>query len=167
MKNILLTLTAVASLTMAAGSAFADLHDTYAQSCAKYGGKGTIDKKSNSIVWHVSQHLVAESFYHNECVRMTLISDSAPYEIADVERIMPFECGNGQSWFQFDGGRSQYIASWSTTDGLLVATLYSNGSVQFAYTQWLKAKDLLSPAVDYGTAPIEDTPARLEQKTQL
>jgi hypothetical protein len=156
MKRLLL----IGTVCLAAGSAFADLGDTYAQSCAKYGGKGYVDKRTSSILWHEGNHIVAESFYHNECVRMTLIPDrdyGKVYSISDVERILPFECGRSQLWQPFDGG-SQYVASWSTTDGLLTATLYQNGSVQFAYALWLKGKGLLTDPPDYGSAPLEDAP---------
>jgi hypothetical protein len=151
------------SLIMTAFSAKADLGDTYARSCFKYGSQGYVDKKDRTVIWKVSHHLVAESFYKNECVRITFIPEQGSYyTVSDVERIAPDQSGLKQTWTPFDGGDA-YAACWMTTDGLIGATLYYNGSVQFSYSWWLKAKGLATEPVHI-SPPIEDNPITIEHK---
>ena len=85
---------------------------------------------------------------------MSLFPDKgAVYNTLDVQRIMPYECGKNQIWAPFDGG-TEYEATWSTTDELILATLYHDGHIQFAYSQWLKAQGLLTTP-EFGPAPVE------------
>src|SRR5262245_61220195 len=145
MKHLFLSLTAFASLTMASTSAFADLHDTYAQSCTKYGGRGKIDKVNHCIYWHQDHEEIVEWFVKNECVSMKLIPDKGcHYSIAQVEALLPYESGSTQSW-QSIGSEGNRIAQWGTSDGLILAALYDYGHIQFSYAWYLNSKGLLAP----------------------
>jgi hypothetical protein len=144
-KSLLAILTAALGLTMSAFSAKANLGDTYAQSCLRYGGPGTPDQY-HGVVWTMSKHIVVESFAKNECVRITyapLDGSGLAYTVEDVKtKILPREHGYTQTWERFDGGDA-FVACWHTTDGLLNAALYYNGSMQIAYQWWLDAKGLI------------------------
>jgi hypothetical protein len=156
-------LTAALGLIISASSARADLGDTYARSCLKYGGPGYADKADHAVLWKQEHCIIAESFYKNECVRITFIPEPGTfYTAADVERISRYECGTRQTWMSFDGGDA-YVGSWCTTDGALIATLYYNGTVQFIYQWFLKAKGL-SQAPVHINPPVEDNPVTIEHK---
>jgi hypothetical protein len=166
MRKLILSLTALASLTMASATAFADLGDTYSQSCAKYGGKGSVDKAHHCIVWHQHHQYVVETFVKNECVVMRLVPEKGfGYTVDLVENMLPFECGSQQAWVSNGGAEGDYVAQWATRDGLVLAAYYQNGYAQFAYAWFLKSKGFLEAPTDYGSAPVEDTPGDGEQKT--
>jgi hypothetical protein len=164
-RKSLLILTAALGLTMSAFSAKANLGDTYAQSCLRYGGSGTPDQY-RGVVWTVSKHIVVQSFVKNECVRITyapLGGSGLAYSVQDVENnILPPNHGYNQSWERFDGGDA-FVACWRTTDHLLNAALYYNGSVQIAYQWWLDAKGLVV-APKHINSPVEDNPIVIEHK---
>lgn len=157
-KSLVSILTALASLTIAMTPAFADLGDTYAQSCAKYGGRGTVYRVNHQIVWHVSKHSIAETFIKNECVAMMLVPDRGLlYSTDDFARIAPDEAGRGQTWVGSpDAPLEMNVAEWNTTDNLVLAVLGKDGRIQFSYTWWSRGKGLLKESPGYGTAPVED-----------
>ncbi len=138
----------------------ADLGDTYSASCAKFGGQGHVDKQKRRIWWHIHHHFVIEAFVKNECVAMRLVPDKDySYTVEDVERLLPLQCGRSQIWQPNGGGDSNYTACWATNDGLILAALYPDGDMQFAYTWWIKGKGKLDDAPNYGDAPIDDDPS--------
>lgn len=149
--------------------AHADLGDTYAQDCAAYGGRGTVDKKNHIISWHYSKHYIVESFVKNKCVAMTLIPDKGlSYTIADAQRVISYNVGTNQLWQPYNAGPN-FIQGWATTDGLIYGGLMTSGSVRVCYAWWLKGKGLATApeTSNYGDAPVEDVPATNDDGTQM
>jgi hypothetical protein len=149
-----------ALLVSAITQAHADLHDTYAQSCAKYGGSGNVDKKNKQIYWHYAKSTVVEVFVKDECVSMRIIPDKDWfYAIEQIEAALPAECGTDQRWIplQIEASDPLIVAQWATTDGQILAALYKKtGVVQFSYRWWLEKKGLLDGSAPAQTAPVED-----------
>jgi hypothetical protein len=170
MKKLILSLMAMASLTMAAIPAVANLGDTYEQSCLRYGGEGKIYSKSNKVIrWHYGRKTIFETFVKNECVAMKYVADKGyQYTIDRIrENILPHQKGYNQEWTG-NGGGGEWVANWATTDGLILAGLNVDGSFEVAYAQYLKAKGLLLPPINYGSAPVEDTlEDNVDSKTAL
>jgi hypothetical protein len=156
MNKALLTI----GLALVAGvTAHADLGDTYAQSCAKYGSSGRVNKTTKSASWrnHNGTATIVETFVKNECVRITLFPNKGrAYSIADVEQMLPYEAGNQRVWVPLQRDNPKFVASWETSDSLLVASLYPDGACQFAYKWWLERKGLIESGATFATAPIED-----------
>jgi hypothetical protein len=161
MKKLML----IGAACLAASSAFADLGDTYAQSCAKWSGKGTLDKQNHQIIWHFDHATIVERFVKNECVFMQLFPDKGlVYTVNGVQRILPYNCGPSQVWGPFTSGVESSVApeaggiaaNWQTTDGLILAALYNDGAVQIAYKWFIEGKGLLTKPAE--TAPVEDAP---------
>jgi hypothetical protein len=151
MKKLVFTISA---LLISAIISRAELGATYAQDCKRYG-KATVDKVRKCVYWHVSKRLIVERFVKNECVMVRLIPDKGlAYSLNDVQRMLPYECGSEQVWQLFDGG-SSFLGSWQTTDGLILASLYPTGDVQFAYRWWIEGKGLLTDQSN-SAAPVED-----------
>ena len=152
----------MAALALTATIAHADLGDTYAQSCAKYGSSGKVDKQRHFIYWHYGKSTVVEYFVNNECVCMRLLPDKDwSYPIDQIEASLLSQCGSSQSWYpaQIEANDSLGIkAQWATTDSLIIATLYKTGVIQFAYQAWLEKKGLLEGTAPAQTAPVEDEP---------
>jgi len=46
----------------------ADLGDTYATSCQRYGPPGLVDKSDGTIAWSRQGYLITEQFHHDQCV---------------------------------------------------------------------------------------------------
>jgi hypothetical protein len=132
----------------------ADLGDTYQLSCQKFGSKGHVDKQYKSITWYTHHHYIVESFVNNECVSMFLLPDKdRSYTVADMQRMLPYNCGSNQLWAPV-AGDDNFVVCWITTDGLITAGLRKDGSCIFVYSNWMQAK--------FGQtntqAPIEDNP---------
>jgi|SRR5215471_1732726 len=158
MKNLIL----VGAACLAASSTWADLGDTYAQSCTKFGGKGIAVKRLHEVAWHLNNAVVLEAFVKNECVFMRLVPDKGvSYTTQDVQRLLVYNSGSKQIWtpFPVDTSLVDIAANWSTTDGLVIATLYTNGCVQFAYKWYAEAKGLLAKPAPEESAPVEDSPS--------
>jgi hypothetical protein len=76
------------------------------------------------------------------------------------------ECGANQLWQPIaDDGSGGRLASWETTDEVLLGTLYKDGSLQIAYRWFIAQKGLLNNGGegDYGQAPVEDDGAPVQQ----
>jgi hypothetical protein len=158
MKKLLLILTALTSLTIANVPAFANLGDTYAQSCSRFGGKGTVDKKNHRMIWYLpnTHSFVYESFVNNACVALLIVPDEGyHFSVSFMEELLSMQSAATQTWTRSDA-LDVNIAEWKTTDGLLMASLSRQGNAQFAYTWWMERKGLIQPAPDYGLAPVED-----------
>ena len=140
----------------------ADLGDTYAQSCQKFGGPGRVNKTEHYIWWHIGKATYVERFVKNECVFLRLIPDGKlAYTVEDVERILPWEAGGKQAWIPLaaDPADTEHLASWATDDGLVLAGLFTNGTCQFTYRWFIEAKGHLESALPPAAAPVEDDPS--------
>ncbi len=94
MKKTLLTigLALVASVT-----AHASLHDTYEQSCSRYGSKGYI--YNDLIMWDWGNQIVVESFIDNECVMVRYCpSKGFDHTYATCWGGVQANCGGSQTW---------------------------------------------------------------------
>jgi hypothetical protein len=134
----------------------ANLSETYAQSCYRFGSKGTVDKKWHCIDWFFPKFVVSQRFVKNECVTVLLIArDGAKYTVADVVNvILPQNKGVNQEWQRTPDDYS--IAAWITTDGLIYTQLFEDGNVRLAYRWWLEKHHLLDNSQPANHAPIED-----------
>jgi hypothetical protein len=160
MMNTMMKITAAAAIMLAAGKAHA-LGATYAQECAAYGGRGTVDQKNHVIVWHYNKHYIVEAFVHNRCVMMFLKPDSGlVYTISDTQRILALNAGPNQLWQPYDDASHGFTQAWATSDDTIYAGLTTNGCVRVCYKWWLQGKGLADPPVtdNYGEAPVEDVP---------
>jgi hypothetical protein len=62
-----------------------------------------------------------------------------------------------KTWVSF-APEADRVSQWATTDGFLVAALYTDGCIQFAYAPFLKSKGLLiQDPPENESAPVEDT----------
>jgi len=153
-----------AACLAASSAAFADLGDTYAQSCAKWGGRGTIDKAHHRILWRARHATIVEIFVKNECVSMRLVPEEGfSYKLNDIQRILPYNCGAQQIWMPFPvlSETPNIVANWATTDDAILAALYNNGCIQLSYKWYLKDKGLLveddkDQQTNDSAAPVED-----------
>jgi hypothetical protein len=137
----------------------ANLHNTYAQSVAQYGSKGLVDKANKCIYWDLKDFRVVEYYAKNECVAMILSpKNGLAYTVNDVQRQLPYNCGTTQVWRPVTitpEFASKYAAARETTDGLILASLYPDKSVQFGYTWFIKARGHLE---QNGTLPSDTAP---------
>jgi hypothetical protein len=46
----------------------AALGDTYAQSCRRNGGPGTVNREARTVAWVLNHWIITEQFNHNQCV---------------------------------------------------------------------------------------------------
>jgi hypothetical protein len=155
MNKIILGLMAVVSLTMTAN---ANLHDTYSESCQRYGGKAKVTTDGKRVKWIFADYTVIESFVNNECVAMLLVpAKGKAYNADNFEALKSSNCGTTQTWVRDTGEPDPgNLIEWSTTDNLIGATLRKDGMLQFAYMWFLQNKGLLTSLPDYGSAPVED-----------
>jgi hypothetical protein len=157
MRKFILSLTALASLTMASVPAFAHLGDTYAQSCTRFGGKGTVDKQSKRIVWYLadSHMYIGEYFVKNRCAALLVAAEPGyPLSVDGVEKTI---LSNGLWKPNPAGVLDTNIAEWVSKDGTCMAILTNDGRLSVAYRWYMERKGLLKDAPDYGPAPVEDT----------
>jgi hypothetical protein len=118
MEKIILALTAALSLAI---SAHANLGDTYAQSCERFGGKGTISGKQ--MVWAFSEkhYLIYEMFSGKICVGTMLVPEKG-FEIPPALAANFMKAQAPQSeWHEGTAG-DMNICEWYTNDGLYVTS---------------------------------------------
>lgn len=158
-KVVILAVLAAAIAWGGPTAAFADLGDTYAQSCRKYGGRGEVDRKHHAILWHCSRHWVEQCFVKNHCVEMRLIPDRDSgyvYGPDDMINVLPSE--SSLPWVRISGPNGGYVGCWRTTDDSVLAAVYTDGTAQVAYKWFAARKGRVEnvPSDDYGKAPVED-----------
>jgi hypothetical protein len=85
------------ALLASAITSHANLSETYAQSCYRFGSKGHVDNKWHCIDWIFPKVVVSQRFVKNECVAVLLIGRYAKYTVADVvNNILPQNKGVNQ-----------------------------------------------------------------------
>jgi hypothetical protein len=150
MKNVIITLT---SIIAGASMAKAELGDTYATSCNRFGGTGYVDKATNTISWQIkdidsrnSNWLVTEQFRNNQCVMIT-------YTYAGTEKVaegaiwqtLSRNSTDKQIWHEYPdapGGQRGF----ATTDNQIYGAEWTQGGLQqvrVAYRSWLERHHLL------------------------
>jgi hypothetical protein len=117
-KKIAITAVAAVSLLH---SAHANLGDTYAASCQRYGGRGYVDRQNRFITWAINGYLIAEQFRKNQCVCIIYVrQDRKPFSDHEVEWFLSNNALPFHSWREYPdvGGRS-----WNTNDNKIYARL--------------------------------------------
>jgi hypothetical protein len=146
------------ALLVSAVTGHANLGDTYELSCQRYQSEGYIDKESHSILWSQPKYYSAETFIDNECVAMVLIpTKGLSYSFDDVvDKLLPISKGSAQSWSRSFYDTANSAAAWETDDHLIVAQLFSDGTVRVCYKWWLEKKGLIENKPAKKKAPVED-----------
>lgn len=162
MKKLLL----ISTLFAIACPAFAHLGNTYAQSCREYGGRGTVNAKNRSMVWHVSRHYVQEWFVNKHCVCVMLQAEPGSkygYSRAQAQEFFATQSLDDQVWAALGSNSEHGEEYWMTTDKMLSGTRLENGRcIQVAFTNYLEGKGLTRQPDNEGggdgEAPVEDSP---------
>jgi hypothetical protein len=135
--------------------AHASLHDTYEQSCARYGSKGFI--YDDLIMWEWGNQLVVESFIDNECAMIRYCPNKGfDHNYTTCWDNLQANVGSNQSWQPYEDQSGLNRQSWSTTDGLIYAFWSLDGRLQIAYSWWLRKHDLFKIPSAAAHAPVED-----------
>jgi hypothetical protein len=145
MKTLILSLTALASLTMASTSAFADLGDTYAQTCAKYGKPLDINKKQGTVVWRLSEASVLSEAFDGKPKQCALVRfvpiPPARYSSDQINILLNAVKLPKQTW-HYSTPADINVSEWVTDDGMLYAILDKNGCLQVAFSYYMKQQGL-------------------------
>ena len=160
MGKFILPLTALASLTMASATAFADIDDTYAESCTRYGGEGTLDKAHHLMVWIVKDGnnndvKITESFKNKRCVGINMVSSTGSFVREDAIKWICSQLLEGQTWIRMSHPSDSIIAEWYSNDGRLLAAIQRNGMLQVTTAEFLKSIGKLRDKPEYAPAPSE------------
>lgn len=156
MKKLVL----LATLTLAALSARADLGDTYAQSCRRYGGKGSVYQNGISWVPNDGNNVnVMEWFYHNQCVCI-VYTPASGQSIAESEvwRALQMNSRVGDTWHSYSADNS---IEYANKDASLYGKLaQENGytCLRICYASYLKRHQLLHDGPSESSRPpVEDS----------
>lgn len=163
MKRIFLSLVLMAM----AGSAHANLGDTYAESCRRYGGKGV--PSENEMRWLIENGnlLVQAAFHNDQCVAIqyTPLNGRYIYESA-IWNLLAINSLSSDHWERYDqdergntelmNGRGNLFAKFFSAD---------RGELRICYRSWLQRHGLFrdngnanssTPRNDYGRSPVDD-----------
>lgn len=171
------TLMAAATLALAAGNARADLGDTYAESCRRFGAEGAVNKEAHSMIWKVnalgdkgSYWIISEWFVKNQCVAL-ICTGSDPkgvYESA-LWQILNRNALPTQIWTEYshgDNGQRDFVTTDQKLFGMACTTDAGCPFIRVAYASWMKVHKLFNAppsdsepgnASGSGRAPIEDS----------
>jgi hypothetical protein len=156
---------AVASLLPAAiQSAHAELGDTYATSCQRYGGPGYVDRENRMIIWMTRQHIyfVIEQFLKNQCVCVFYVrKDRQPFTEPETQHLLVVNARQTQYWQEYPdiGGRS-----FQTTDEKITGRLWVGDDrtpvLRIAYANWVARHGLFRapPTPPPTQPPVEEEP---------
>jgi len=146
----------------------ADLGDTYALSCQRYGAAGLVDKADGTITWDRQGYLISEQFHHNQCVAVQYNPDrGGAFTDAMILTFLSKNSLKSQRWMEYPDVTGR---SWSTSDDKIYGKFYMDRSkngknivncLRIAYKNWLERHGLLSkeaPAEE--RAPVEEEDAQ-------
>lgn len=151
----------------------ANLADTYAISCQRFGSPYSVDRKNRFIYWPMyggnrQIGLIAEQFLHNECVCIIYLETYAGgvgYRDQDIWQALAQNARSNQTWIE---NREQSGRGWVTNDGRIYGKMFVyNGTLilRVAYTSWLKRHGLLYvPPAPSLRPPVEEEEPRKPRK---
>jgi len=141
-------------LLLGIATSHADLGDSYATSCRRYGGPGLIDRQNAFITWSVGGTLVSEQFHNDQCV--AIIYGSYGLTEALLWQLLRTNALTTQYWREYADphpGRS-----FATTDDRIYGkyVVWSNGwpMLRLAYKSWLNRHGFLTYSQPH--APVEE-----------
>jgi len=154
MKKLVL----IATLLLTAASAFADLGDTYATSCRKFGGRGTT--YHDVVCWtsHSREGLavgVGEVFHGNQCVAINYTpSKGHTFAESEVWRELIANSREGTYWSKTYVD-SQGNIEYSNQEQTIYAKWFvgQNGALRIAYTSFLRRRGLFIEGQPQPTGP--------------
>ena len=159
---------------LAAGTVWADLGDTYATSCTRFGGRGRTDKETRSMLWVNGSWGIREFFYKNQCVCIYYNKMDGLITDSDIQWILKRNARENQHWQEY--GKNEVGRTWVTNDEQLYAQFSLDVSIngkrivqylRVAYKSWLEGHGLLKhvPAEPgpEGSVPDEGTPAPVDE----
>jgi hypothetical protein len=137
-------------------SAKADLGDTYAISCHRYGGRGTVN--GTWIVWYANGIAVAEQFRNNQCVAIIYHPRAGTSFIeGEIWRTLQFNSNPDDNWSSYhadSNGNIEYV----TRSGKLYGKLFVNDStLRVCYASWLQRHGMLTDG-DSNSGDTSDKP---------
>jgi hypothetical protein len=168
------TLALILALAIA-GTAHADLGDTYKDSCERYGGVGTSDDSVRKLsaadrarygervnAWKLKDGTsVVEVFKKDQCVCITYLpaKDAA---FTDLWVLLGQNARKSHEWHQYDVDYAQ--KAFVTQDNRLFAVLTHEGMLVILYKNWGVANysSLVNPAPDRYTLPSDQRDGALE-----
>jgi hypothetical protein len=164
--KLLVTSVLTSALLVVATTSQADLGDTYATSCQRFGTPTLINHRENTIVWNVGGVFVTEQFHSNQCVYVSYNTGlgSAGLTEAQLWNLLTRNSSRNQRWTEYPDphpGRS-----FATNDGHLYGK-YSlwpnlNGTgyvpgLRIAYKTWMDRHSLLEgPGSRSAGPPVEE-----------
>lgn len=158
------TLKIAIALLVLASTAHAELGDTYATSCNRFQGAGTVDKINNVISWWLpdanpgdyANWVVTEQFNGNKCVVIIYshhITAEGGISEEGIWLSLTRNSRPNQIWREYKDNISGNRA-FATHDGKVYATVWNKGDYTFmrvAYKTWLERNHLF-------TAPNQEEP---------
>lgn len=165
-KTILFLLAGWALSGLGTINAVANIGDTYSQSCARFHGKGYIDKERHLMAWSVpdankdqgaSNWLLEEQFLNNRCVMLFIISKSPKgIEEGGLWQFLSQNSSPSQRWVEYPSTSQE--RSFATSDDKLYGLYFVNQDgmtiIRIALKSWLYAHNLLNNPSE--KAPVED-----------
>jgi hypothetical protein len=118
-------------------------------------GELTVDKENRTISWAITDDKgdvskVIEAFVNKRCIAIKMVPLSGRFIWDAMLKWIDTQRFVGQSWIS-NAPLDENYAEWITNDGLLGASIRkSDGSVQVASIEFLKAKGKFVSNPDYG-----------------
>jgi hypothetical protein len=139
-------------------SAKADLGDTYATSCHRYGGRGIVS--GNWIVWYANGIAIAEQFHSNQCVAIIYHPRAGSSFIeGEIWRTLQFNSNPDDKWFSYRTDSNGNV-EYATRTGKLYGKLFvEDGTLRVCYASWLQRHGMLKDgesASNDDKPPVED-----------
>lgn len=139
-------------------TAKADLGDTYATSCQRYGGKGTVIK--DTIAWERSGWLITEQFRNNQCVAIVYNAvGGGNFSEAAIWTFLSKNASHAQNWREYGDVTGR---AFVTNDDRLYAKFWLcpslNGqhmvlTLRIAYKSWMARNGMFNQPDESAPAP--------------
>jgi hypothetical protein len=148
----------------------ADLGDTYAQSCRRYGCRGTVS--GNEMRWAIEGNnlIVQEVFYRNQCVAIQYTPSHGRHLIESaIWGLLQRNVRSGDHWHTYDNdsyGQPEYTNDGNDILGKLLTS--DSGQLRIAYRSWLNRHGMMNESPSngggddggsYGRAPVDESGA--------
>jgi len=139
----------------------ADLGDSYAISCQRFGNPWRVDRQYQFIFWGMGNgDLIGEQFLHNQCVCFLYLSTyrgGGGYTEQSIRYWLSRNARVDQTWYQ---NREQAGLGWVTNDGRIYGKEFvfrTTLMFRVAYTSWLKRHGMLYlPPAPSERPPVEE-----------
>lgn len=137
-------------------NAHADLGDTYAVSCKRFGGSGQVNH--SAMQWMLANGLlITEVFHNNQCVSISYVPPKGRLLVeGGIWKLLVLNSKAGAVWQAYgnDPAKLQYV----TSDGGLYGVFQIDGEfcvLRIAYASYLASHGLLTKPEEV-RAPVED-----------